>query len=416
MEKVPQLREGIEISPLYTAAQDPKFLVRNGESQQFQVSSSLHRILALIDGKRTLSEIAEAYARETGRPFTGSEIEKLIGEYLVPNGLVALTGMEYSAPRTKSYMSIRIPIFSQAVVRPFTRVLQYLFWPPLMIGGILMAGISEFFFFSQGMAISFDNLTVSNLLALYALFMLSTLFHELGHSSACHRYGARHGAIGFGVYWIFPVLYADVSDVWRLRRRERVVVDFGGIYFQLLTLPAIVVAFLISRNPLWMYLIYGINLSILTSLNPLFRFDGYWMVCDFIGVPNLRRRSQESYRSLLSWLKKTPGSEVESTPMFSPKVRMFLYVYALISNAFFVVFLFLLLPAVTNLIGSYPQSLRVFVSDLPVMFSNHDWGGLISSLGRMVSKSFFLVAVLWGVGRVSLRAIGRIRKGISHAR
>ena len=415
MEQVPQLRAGVEISPMYTAAREPKYLVRNGESQQFQVSSSLHRILMLIDGKKTVSEIADTYAKETGKSFTGADLKRLIGEYLVPHGLVAAPGVEYSPPRTKSYMSIKIPIFSQDLVRPFTGILQHLFWRPAMISGIVLAGLSECFFVSQGLNVSLDNLTMTDLFALYALLMLSTLFHELGHSSACHRYGARHGAIGIGLYLVFPVLYADVSDVWRLRPMQRVVVDFGGIYFQLLTLPAIVVAFLISRNPMWMYLMYGINLLILTALNPLFRFDGYWMVCDFVGVPNLRRRSQESYKSLFNWLRNTPSSDMGSTPIFGPKVRTFLYIYAVVSNAFFFVFLIMLIPAVIELIHSYPQSVQVFVSDMPVRFSSHDWAGLFSSFARIASKSLFLLAVAWGIGRISIQAIARIRKGLSHA-
>ena len=55
-----------------------------------------------------------------------------------------------------------------------------------------------------------------------------------GHASASARYGVPARDIGFGLYLIYPVFYNDVTSAWRLPRRQRVVIDLAGTFFQFL--------------------------------------------------------------------------------------------------------------------------------------------------------------------------------------
>lgn len=83
-----------------------------------------------------------------------------------------------------------------------------------------------------------------------------------------------------------------VSNIWKLRRKQRIVVDLAGIYFQLLfLLPIILVHFMTNLD--LKYVIYAINLSFLFDLNPFFRFDGYWVFTDLLGIANLRQRTNK---------------------------------------------------------------------------------------------------------------------------
>ena len=58
-------------------------------------------------------------------------------------------------------------------------------------------------------------------------FIFSSLIHELGHASACHYFQIPHGNIGFGLYLNIPVFYTDVSQAWKLTRRERFLINIG---------------------------------------------------------------------------------------------------------------------------------------------------------------------------------------------
>ena len=69
------------------------------------------------------------------------------------------------------------------------------------------------------------------LLGLIAVLVGSTLFHEFGHAAACRYGGAAPGAIGMGLYVVYPAFYTDVTQSYRLNRAGRLRTDLGGVYF-----------------------------------------------------------------------------------------------------------------------------------------------------------------------------------------
>lgn len=141
------------------------------------------------------------------------------------------------------------------------------------------------------------------------LFVMSSLFHEMGHAAACRYFNAENGGVGFGLYISFPVFYTDVTNIWRLTRKQRIIVNFSGVYFQLLfLLPFFVIYFLTGDNIPKLF-IYTINLNFLFTLNPFFKFDGYWIMSDLMGVPNLRSRSMEYFTYLFRKLRKKEASK-----------------------------------------------------------------------------------------------------------
>lgn len=135
-----------------------------------------------------------------------------------------------------------------------------------------------------------------NLLCAYGLYFLSLAVHELGHAAACKRFGASPSAIGFAVYLLFPVLYSDVSDAWTLSRRQRAVVGLGGAYLQSAVGAAYLALYLATGWSPWLLAVTGIAGTLTLSLNPFFRFDGYWVVADLLGVSNLSREGRRVLR------------------------------------------------------------------------------------------------------------------------
>lgn len=180
------------------------------------------------------------------------------------------------------------------------------------------------------------------------LFMgASSMFHELGHAAACKRMGVRHGGIGFGMYLTFPVLYTDVSQVWRLPRRQRLVVNIAGVYFQCLILVGLLAWYYCVEGmaaDMARYLILTMNLGFVLTLNPFFRFDGYWIASDALGIPNLRQRSYE----VLGWLwRRILHKESGRRPylmQISGTAKWIMAVYTVAVNAFMGFYFFYVLP------------------------------------------------------------------------
>ncbi|MDM8310432.1 hypothetical protein QUW31_14815, partial [Phocaeicola barnesiae] len=199
-------------------------------------------------------------------------------------------------------------------------------------------------------------------------FMLgSSFFHELGHASACKYFGVRHGGIGFGLYLNFPVLYTDVTEVWKLKRGERCVVNLAGVYFQSWWLIILLVAFLMTGNDILRYLILVMNLGFAMTLNPFFKFDGYWMASDLLGVPNLRQRSLELLGYIWKKLRKEPEGKRPYLLQIRPLERYGLLVYSVVVNLFMGFYFLYVIPTfLYRFVQTFPDA----VNELILYLSN----------------------------------------------
>ena len=145
--------------------------------------------------------------------------------------------------------------------------------------------------------------------------------HELGHAFTAVRYGCRVPSMGICFLVMFPVLYTDVTDAWRLRsRRERLLIGAAGILVELAVacLATFLWAFLpegILKSLAFSIATVGWILSLAINLNPLMRFDGYYLFADALGVDNLQSRAfafgRWRMREILFGLKAPPPERME---------------------------------------------------------------------------------------------------------
>jgi putative peptide zinc metalloprotease protein len=247
----------------------------------------------------------------------------------------------------------------------------------------------------------FTSIPASTYLIGYLLVFLSVLFHEFGHLSACQYFGCPHGEIRLGLYLVFPVFYANVTPTWRLERKPRVVVDLGGMYFQLiLTIPAFLL-FHLTQGQVWLLLCLELDAMILFCLNPFLRFDGYWLCSDFLGVPNLRSRSQFLMKILYGRLTRKPV--VPRAPLLDlrPAAHLGVVLYAvgtyLFGSLVLVFFCRFLAPRIQALPSETTRLLE---------YAFEDWlqGNAAGMVVRLVQLAFLVVMVL-GAGRLLKQAI-----------
>lgn len=134
-------------------------------------------------------------------------------------------------------------------------------------------------------------------LGLLLALALVKLFHELGHAFQAKRLGLR--VPGYGVLFMvgLPMPFTELSDTWRLpRARDRLRVDAGGILAELTIAAWASLAFVFwpdgpVRQVLFAMAGSSLAMSLMINLNPLMRFDGYFLLADATGVKNLQPRS-----------------------------------------------------------------------------------------------------------------------------
>ena len=125
------------------------------------------------------------------------------------------------------------------------------------------------------------------LLAVLAITVLSAGFHEFGHAAAARRGGATPGVMGAGLYLVWPAFYTDVTDSYRLGRAGRLRTDLGGLYFNAIVAVLTVGVWWVTRYDAILLLVATQILQMLRQLLPFVRFDGYHVLADLTGVPDL---------------------------------------------------------------------------------------------------------------------------------
>ena len=142
-----------------------------------------------------------------------------------------------------------------------------------------------------------------------AAMAVAKVLHEFGHAYMAKAFGCRVHSMGVGLMVFFPILYTDTSDAWRLvSRRQRMLIGGAGVLVELwlAVLATAVWSFLPDgplRSAVFMLASTTWAMTLLVNLNPFMRFDGYFVLADYLGVQNLQARGFAMARwRLREWL------------------------------------------------------------------------------------------------------------------
>jgi putative peptide zinc metalloprotease protein len=319
----PQLAEGIELIGEYedSGYKEAPSIARRADGQVIQLPAILYHVAESIDGRRTYGDIAERVTEATGRGLGPEEIKYLVDEKLRPLGVVA--GADGQSPELKKAdpllaLKFRVAIVPERVVHAITSVFYPFFFAPVIVAAV--AGLIAFdvwMLFFHGIAQGARTVVYNPILLfmLLGLVVIATALHEIGHATAARYGGAKPGVMGAGIYVVWPAFYTDVTDAYRLNRRGRLRTDLGGIYFNaLFALGTAGVYFLTGFEPLLIVVLMQ-HFQIIQQLLPFLRLDGYYILSDLTGVPDLFNRIKPTLKSLI------PGKKDESVDELKPWVR-----------------------------------------------------------------------------------------------
>lgn len=390
------LNPSVQLAPLDLSGGGLRYLVEVDEDR-FEVSERVQQIIRLLQqGIETAEGLAQEL-RSSGLPQTSAEgIRAVMRQLLIPRKIVrdceedGATSKAVGAKR--SFLSLQLPIVKPETIRPLTTVLQVLFRKRVFMVMLLISAAAHIYFYSlvlPGFRWSFMALSPGDYLFILLVLNVTTIFHELGHASACRFYNCPHGKIGWGIYLYMFVLYTDVSPTWKLKRKQRAMVDVAGMYFELIAVVLVAALLLLRPSQVYVYVFVLIDLSILYSFNPILKRDGYWLISDLAGVANLRDLSIEA---LFSTAKRLRGRRFVPSPRLlalSRKVSITLYAYTVGSVAFFCGLVYWLsAQLIREIITGYPRALgsvRQALKRIPV-----DYYGAFSASIRVVFLTLFV--------------------------
>ena len=177
-----------------------------------------------------------------------------------------------------------------------------------------------------------EQYTVEGLLGMAVALSVSKVFHELGHGFAAKRYGCRVSSMGVAFLVLWPVLWTDTTDGWRLTdRRQRLAIDVAGVMAEIAVAAVASIAWAIlpdapARSAAFVLSSTTWILTLFVNVVPLLRFDGYYVLSDLLDVANLQERGFAYARWWLRELLFRPGAPVPEP--LSPALARILLVYA----------------------------------------------------------------------------------------
>lgn len=310
---LPALARGTRLLGPYEGSgfRDGRFLVVRSDGQVLHLSRLLYLVAAALDGRRDAADVADRVSAQLRRRLPPEGVAYLVSTKLAPLGILASPGgVTRRLPRADPLLALRLRrvLLPPRVVSALGDVFSPLYLRPVVVAVLVALLALDLLTLPSGAATEGALLVVSDpalLLLLVAGAIASTLFHEIGHAAACRYGGGKPGAIGMGVYLVFPAFYTDVTDVYRLDRRSRLRTDLGGIYFNAVTALGLLLAYHATGFAPLVTLAFLVHLEALQQLLPVIRLDGYYVLGDLVGVPDLFGRVRPVLRSLL------PGAAVD---------------------------------------------------------------------------------------------------------
>jgi putative peptide zinc metalloprotease protein len=383
----------------------PPRLVRRGDGQAFQLTPLLYEVLDAVDGRRSCAQIAEAVSQAMGRGVSEEIVSTMVDRQLRPLGLLKLA--DGSQPPVKKANPLLGLKFKFAVTSPratglITDPFRILFLPVLataIVAGFL--AVTWWVFFHQGLApAAYDAFQRPHLLLLvFVVTVLSGGFHEFGHAAAARYSGATPGVIGAGLYLVWPAFYTDVTDSYRLGRAGRVRTDLGGLYFNALVVVLTFGWWYFTGWEALLLLVATQILQMVQQLLPLLRFDGYHLLADLTGVPDLYHRIKPTLLGLLPhrWSDPKVGE-------LKPWARAVITVWVLVTIPMLVLMLAAVVAAVPRLVGSAGAAIR---EDAGAVVDAWHTGGIVdvsANVLQVLSVVLPLMACALILGRLGLRS------------
>ncbi len=343
-----KLRSDLEINPEANSG----VIVKDSITHRFYRFTPVQAsVLELLDGRLELAFIARIASQKHHTEVLESQVKEFVGKLqalLLLDHPYCWTKLENAAKRERrgirNLLSIKIHTFNpDRILTKFEKKLRLCFSPAFF--AIVWSAISVSIIIS---ILNWESLFVSlrTLFSLYSLpLIIAVIFavltiHEFAHGITLKHFGGKVEEMGFLLLYFIPAFYCNVSDAWMLKKRERIRVTLAGGYIQIFVWALATIVWrlvapetLISRVCIITIAFTGIQT--LFNFIPLIRLDGYYLLSDYLEIPNLRQKALAYLKNkFISLLTGTPS---ESNEALSRRERRLFFWYGNASLFFTVI-------------------------------------------------------------------------------
>ncbi len=351
----PRLRSHVHIHRHTYRGKDWYVLQDHSTGRFHRFSPEAYLIIGLMDGMRTLKEIWEAACERLGDDMpTQDEVIGLLSQLHradalqsdIPPDISDLHQRHVRWQRSRwlgtlrSPLAVRLPILdperflerTMFLVRPFLGWAGFVLWCSVVFTALILIGLHWKELTSN---LTDRIMSMENLLLLWIIYPVVKTLHEFGHAYTVKRFGGEVHEMGIMILVFMPVPYVDASSSTAFtEKRKRILVGAAGILVELF-LAAIAAFLWVNVEPgsvravaFNVMLIAGVS-TLFFNGNPLLRFDAYYVLSDYLEIPNLGSRSNQYIGYLLK--RYVLGIVDVQSPLSSPGEAFWMVFYALAS-------------------------------------------------------------------------------------
>jgi putative peptide zinc metalloprotease protein len=336
-EENSKLRSDLEVRP-ESEVPGSAIIVKDPITRRFYRFTSMQgAVLPLLDGTHDSEFIAASVSRSFETEVTREQIRDFVGKLQGlqlldhPSCWVMLEAVRRRKHRLTGLLSIKLYAFDPDEL--LTRLLEKL-------GFCFGQGFSFTVWLSIGVAVTisilnWESLYISfgTLLSLYSIpllfvvaFVVMTI-HEFAHGIALKHFGGKVEEMGFLILYLIPAFYCNLSDAWMLRKRERILVTLAGGYIQLFLWALATIAWRLLApetflSHVCLVVVAFSGLQTLFNFNPLIKLDGYYLLSDYLEIPNLRTKAWQFLGRRLR--ERLLGSEPKRTSSTKRERKVYL--------------------------------------------------------------------------------------------
>jgi putative peptide zinc metalloprotease protein len=389
----------------YYVVKDPVSL------RYYRFKEQEHFLIKLMDGTHTLDDAQKEFEKRFRPDRLTLEDLEAFGQQLLTAGLAQnespQAGKQLFDRRKKRRRSelmqaltnilyIKIPVFDPEKLLnrmlPYTRWM-FTFWFLMLSVGVMLGAIllvlTHFQTFRDRLPSYHEFFSFKTVMYLWLALGIVKVIHEFGHGLSCKAFGGEVHEMGFLFLCFSPCMYCNVSDAWTLPSKwKRIIISGAGIYVELMI--AAIATFVWWNTPSEPFINYlSLSLMVVCSVstvvfngNPLMRYDGYYVLADWLEIPNLRDRSNRYLQRLV--MAHCLGIEVQPEPYMALWRRILFVGYAVVSYVYRWVVTFVILWFMYNFLK--PYKLGVISAMLAMMAAGSMVGWPLYRLGKNIHK------------------------------
>ncbi len=296
-------------------------------SSYFQIGIPEYAFLSVLDGNTTLQAAVQETSHRLGHEALTIRDAVRIGHWLIESGLAnsvdgsgsqtnsasVLLERRKSQQQQKSVaqlnpLFIKLPLGNpQALIRLLSCFFGWLcsgFFLGIWVAVVMYAIVCVFQSPSELYAAGLGVFTADGWAWMLVTMIGLKVVHELAHGLFCDRFGGSVKETGLVFILFIPMPYVDVTSCWSFRSKwERIAVAAAGMYIEMFVAALAAIAWSFSGDPVLKFHLFNVMLlgsltTLLFNANFLMRFDGYYMLADFLEIPNLYQKGQQFVNGL----------------------------------------------------------------------------------------------------------------------